>query len=318
MEQIAVEENSSQLSLFHSFPRGPDPENRAGLAIVESIADIGFVLVPEILTFKGEPTHDGTPREMRVGQKRICFTQIDAGEIKKHAKAFGKFSIEFDLLGLAAIGATPVFYLPPASTMSGMGGLAESLIVSILGDSGNLVKEMADIKNAMFGRSGDEFCTLSWKEFQVPIPVHFVSAFVAYLEWKHGEAQFLHNQMRGIGQLFCPTHNLKYGPEMAYYHQREWRIVGDIAFQGNPTMRDLNSSEKKSLLRCNEAFFSRKIELLDGVHRRVDQCRIYLPPNDVHPMTFAKRVIAPSSCVKRVSEIMKSHRYDIEVVVLED
>ena len=59
-----------------------------------------------------------------------------------------------------------------------------------------------------------------------------------------------------------PTHDDRYVHQMAYYRQREWRIIGDIAVSGRLTMRDLTEDEKTAILECNRTFSSEKLTCL--------------------------------------------------------
>jgi hypothetical protein len=305
-----------QISLYHSFPRGADPEHRAALSTLGCFAKIGFVLVPEVVTLR-EQLSAGDGRIMRIGQKRICFTEIDTNAISGHARTFGAFAIEFDLMALSAIGATPVFYLPPAPTMPGMGGLAESLVIN-LGDIANLLDELSKMRQAIERLTATDSCSLAWNGNTHRIGVADLSAVLAFLEHKHGSAKTLHNAIRGLGQLFYPTHNDRYVNEMAYYRQREWRIIGDIAVGGRLTMRDLTADEKAALLVCNMAFFGKEVDLLDGRHRRVDQCRLYLSPDDRHPFSAARRVIVPKPCVQTAEKVLHDQGWALPVIAIEE
>lgn len=141
------------LSLYHSFPRGADPDHQIALTTLESFAKLGFVLIPEVVTLHEQLADDGKGRAMQLGQKRICFTEIGVSEVPGHTGTFGAFTIEFDLMALSAIGATPVFYLPPANTTPGASGLAEALVIK-LGDVRNLLHELSALRQAIEKREG--------------------------------------------------------------------------------------------------------------------------------------------------------------------
>ena len=95
---------------YHSFPRGKTkdaPESiEHGIAILESIRDMGLLLVPQIIDWIRPP------RRLQVIQKRICFTSLKPKELIKHAEKFGYFALEFDANIVRSLGATPVFYIP--------------------------------------------------------------------------------------------------------------------------------------------------------------------------------------------------------------
>ena len=100
---------------YHSFPRrGKNSaiEVEKGLKILRSIRDFGLLLAPETVKWK-QPCSNGTFREfLPVIQKRVCFTEIQVDEIRRHSTAFGGFGLEFDNITIRNIGAVPAFYLP--------------------------------------------------------------------------------------------------------------------------------------------------------------------------------------------------------------
>lgn len=309
-------------SLFHSFPRpaNSNADLHCALKTLRSVCDVGFVLAPEIIQLT-EQLQNGRPgRIMTIGQKRMCFTAIEAHFIKEHAKTFGPFSIEFDRRRLSAAGATPVFYFPPTDIQHGVAGIAGSLILT-LGDIANLLRELADIRDDIAARPASDTCTLTWGEApnqrSAQLSVNNLSAVIAYLEHKHGAARTLQNNVRGLGQLFYPTHDSRRGT-MEYYQQRAWRIISDITYYGRALSRALTDKEKQSLLACNERFFSKKITLLSGECVRVDECRVYTPPDTARAMELARRIICPRECIPQVQAATHEFNFALPVVALED
>lgn len=304
------------MPLYHSFPRGEDPGGTIGLATLRCFAHLGFVLAPEVIELQ-ERLSSGLGRTMRIGQKRICFTEIEAGELQQHAQTFGPFSIEFDIADLNTAGATPVFYYPPAESLGGMSGVAEALILN-LGDIVNLINDLAELKNFCMGRNGPEPVTLEWANQVATTNISHLSAMLAYLEHKNGEFRHLQAAIRGLGQLFYPTHVERYVDPLAYYRQREWRLIGDIAVNGVLTMRAPTNEEIDLLLQANPRFFSREVELLNGPCRRADECRIYVHPEGRHAMSFARRVIVPRDHVNASEAILREAGVNLPVVALEN
>jgi hypothetical protein len=61
---------------FHSFPSRGGGSSAAGLAVLQSMIEAGFLLVPEIIKWQ-EPLMDGRLSEpFFVAQNRICFTEL--------------------------------------------------------------------------------------------------------------------------------------------------------------------------------------------------------------------------------------------------
>ena len=73
---------------YHSFPRRFRESRvitkKKGLSILTSIAERGFLLVPEIIEWR-EPLTDGSfSKPIQNCQKRICFTELEREELPKH------------------------------------------------------------------------------------------------------------------------------------------------------------------------------------------------------------------------------------------
>lgn len=308
-------------SLFHNFPRGltGDAQKLAGLKTLEGFLKLGLVLAPETVELS-EQLQNGEPgRKLTIGQKRFCFTELSEDMIRAHSDTFGAFSIEFDLDGLSRAGATPVFYFPPAHS-GGAGGLAAALIMQ-LGDVANLVKDLAELKDQILPLNGRDIIDFEWgdppNQFRVPVTVSAVSVVLSYLEYKNGAARTLHNSLRGISQFFYPTHEVS-KEALGYYRQREWRIIGDIAMNGQLLMRNLIQEEKDFLVQCNPRFFEREVDLLSGRCVRVDECRLYMPPGEAHGMNLARRIICPADSVSDAQALLKEYNFDLPVTALED
>ncbi len=308
-------------SLFHNFPRGltGDAQKRAGLKTLEGFLKLGLVLAPETIVLSEQLEGKAPGRTLTIGQKRLCFTELPEDMIRGHSEVFGAFSIEFDLDGLSRSGATPVFYFPPEQS-GGAGGLAAALIVQ-LADVANLVKELAEIKETIVNRNGGEIIELRWgdhpNEIRAAVTVSALSAVAAYFEYKHGVARNLHNMMRGFFQLFYPTHDPSRG-HLDYYRQREWRIIGDIALNGHPLMRELTQDERNFLRECNPHFFEREVDLISGPCVRVDACRLYMPPAAAHAMDLARRIICPGDSVSDVQSLLKQYDFNLPTAALSD
>lgn len=308
-------------SLFHSFPRplNGSSDLEVGLKTLEGLFKIGFVLAPEMFILK-EDLDIGEGRELKLGQRRICFTDLDETRIKEHAEKFGPFSIEFDLTKLNRdAGASPVFYLP--ENVGGMSGLAEAFLLK-LADTKNLLNELVDMKQLILGKDGKEIVTLQWGEkeqIKINISIGALSAVLAYLEYRHGEARNLASGINVINQLFYPTQNSKYLGALQYYRQKEWRIISDIVYEKAETTRELTEEEKEFLLKCNPSFFEKKINLPLGVFRRVDECSVYVPPPPIkHPMELAKRIIVPREYVNKAQDVVANAGFSIPVEALEN
>ncbi|MGH7434245.1 MAG: hypothetical protein ACRENE_01055 [Polyangiaceae bacterium] len=122
--------------------------------------------------------------------------------------------------------------------------------------------------------------------------------------------------------LFYPTDDAHHDETLAYYRQREWRLVAGPAVRGRELARRATDDEKKELLSIDERFWDRTIQAEDGTPcRRVDlaavvdtfdgrpiadSCSCILVPPEAYDAArrlFGERVtLAPgSSLVRRVA-----------------
>jgi hypothetical protein len=105
----------AEVFFYHSFPRHHehDRDFSLGLGILRSILKNGLLLTAEAFPRSGQHPH------VDFVQSRVCFTSAMPSDLRKHSRAFGKFSIEFKGEVLRAFGVQPAFYL--AGSLPGVG-----------------------------------------------------------------------------------------------------------------------------------------------------------------------------------------------------
>ena len=109
-------------SFFHCFPRPKKGETadatlERGLQILKFMATAGLVLAPEVVEWDVGAFTQGT-EELRLLQRRLCFTELEQNELAAHAATFGPIALAFDIGKLRTAGATPVIYAPQGTTDS--------------------------------------------------------------------------------------------------------------------------------------------------------------------------------------------------------
>lgn len=309
---------------YHSFPRTARPADAgaAGLAVLGSLASHGLLLTPE-RTEWFEFRQDGTRSEViEVFQKRACFTELAPRELEEHAKQFGPFAIEFETESLRLLGAIPVFYLPtPGSEERALGGLAAAL-VGRMAEIQMLLSRLADIahlssitpnKNeplavTLNGRAaGATRCTIGGAEDLIQVVSHGAQP-----------VQELLNAFRFISGFFYPTENLGYTGALAYYRQREWRILGGMKHRGQEVARALTEAEVEALLALDRAWFERRLTFPTGEYRRVDQCQYLSEVGGRSFLAWAHRLIVPAEHVQDARELLRQAGVPVPVISGED
>lgn len=227
----AAEGRSTERYFFHSFPRRAD-SSKAGLAVLRSMVEAGFLLVPEIIKWQ-EPLMDGRLSEpFFVAQKRICFTELTEPELPEHSNRFGPFSLEFTVAALRQLGAVPVFYVPRGATDEHLESIGNALMARML-EIEQLLERLTQIANVVANAprvdetiaitvDGRTVGTLSLNVGQAR------QLFEVLFHRSQPVGQLL-NAMRASAGFLYPTEDLSYTGTLAYYRQREWRIVSAMA-----------------------------------------------------------------------------------------
>lgn len=306
---------------YHSFPRrGRDhgDTNHKGLAVLTSIAKSGLLLTPE-RTEWSEFLHNGKrSKPVEVFQKRICFTELAEHELAAHAKMFGPFALEFSIENLRLLGAIPVFYMPPpGGEERALGGIAAALIAR-LADIQLLLTRLTDLANLSRRTSnkaeslqvtrdgiaaGTTRCTIGAAEDLLAVLSHEIQP-----------PHQLLNAVRALGGFFYPTEDLTYTGELAYYRQREWRIIANMIHRGVEIARDLVDDEKMTACAIDAEFFERRMRFPTGEHRRVDQCKYIGQVDGRSVLDWAHRIIVPDDVVEEASDVVRRSGHGVKVV----
>lgn len=309
---------------YHNFPRRYKDNKSAyiekGLSILSSIKKAGFVLTPEITEWK-EPLSNGTQsKPWRVAQKRCCFTELTPSEVVNHSKMFGKFALEIEISVFRQLGGIPVFYLPrPSEEDKGLESLASALLSRIgeiqvllnrLGELEELVKNTTD-KNQILNIVKNNKVLES-----IQCSIRGAESLISYLRYDSQPITILRNALRALSGFFYPTEDFRYTGTLAYYRQREWRIIANMSKLGKELTRNPTKEEKEILIKIDNEFYNREIELLTGKYKRVDQCQIFDSLEGKPIIEFVRRVIVPTEAKKMATDIL-SNENDPTVVNLE-
>ena len=305
--------------LYHSFPRLHAGEREEilvprGLAILSSLAATGFVFAPEIVTWR-QKLADGS-RALQFRQKRICFTELDPDDLPEHARFFGPFSLEFDIEVLRHLGALPVAYIPQtiegANSASGVGA---TLVVQMF-DAKSLLERLQFVKNAIAGDPNEQQITLSnedWKtgtsDSEYKLPTKVLSDFINWLGYKNAPLPVLSNALHGMLSRMYPTDNERTDTALAYYQQREWRLIDDVAVGGVRQVRPLKADEKERLLAADKQFWEKGLVLerygqSDYRFRRIDAATVLVTSGSGSPLELARSIIVPKPVMDEVKRLV--------------
>lgn len=321
--------------LYHSFPRRPG-KNRfsRGLQVLAGILDQGLLLTPETIRFhrwrqwyKSGPLSspqltDKVLDSCVLSQTRACFTELAPHELPRHAKQFGPFALEWDARDLRQMGAMPVFYVPLDRPQDGMGRalLGTLFDISDILDKISRLCELADRP----GPPTDGVYVLDQQGKAVisgrGITAGGLKEVMQFIQFHTRPVAQLHCGLAALSAHFYPTENLKYTGDLAYYKQREWRIVGtvDVFHDGKAVLRPPTHPEVAALSMLDPGFFSKRIEFAGRTSSIAEECRYFQPFGDMPIGSFVRRIVAPMSSVPDVKRMLRARHQSIKVVALEN
>jgi hypothetical protein len=319
--------NIESRHFYHSFPRPRAGEARndvlvRGLAILRSIAQSGLILAPEIVEWK-TPVSIGSRSPIRLFQQRACFTELSLKDLTDHAKRFGPFGLEFDVLALRRAGALPVIYMPQSLTEHDHLALLGPIIVSHLAHMKYLLEQLSGLAqltdpeqikknfpgathiadNCVLALTNGDTARGTVQTFQVPWSA--IKDFLSYVGFENAPFSAMSGVASIAQSLFYPTDDEHVDERLGYYRQREWRITGGYSVNGMPRGRALTSDEKLDLLKIDNRFWQHELSDDKQAFRRVDRAVALTQPNAHDLLTIATRLIVPREVLEEARTLFK-------------
>jgi hypothetical protein len=281
----------------------------------------GLLLTCEDIIFNGEPFRDeeSSPK-IRIPQRRLCFTELAENELPNHAQVFGPIALEFDQRILRRIGVMPVIYIPqPLSNNPerDVFSLIGQTLVYRLNETYQILADLAqiqeDIKDLPFG---DHSVTLEHPEtgFRSEFPVNLLQELFENLTYRKQPLSQLAAATRLISCFFyytdAPTPRLiRDDGRLAYYREREWRVVSGPYFAGASLEEELPPKAKDEIASLFDNSFSpyekRKINGSDFVKN----CSLIRRFERNHIMNSIGRILVPEELKSEVTRLAHSYNY---------
>lgn len=272
--------------LFHSFPRPrglpPEAELLLGRSVLESIFDLGLLLTPETITYP--LVLDGRVdygRGSVVHQLRACFTLIEADEVVDHGVSFGVFSLEFDVDVLRSIGAFPVIYVPqpvlPHPAPADLSVVGNNLVHQVR-DVAILLQELMQLEEAVAGAAGAgvEKLEVTTARKHGTVTTESAEMLLDYLLGSKVSFANLYHLMEVLAHFFYHADSARRDQyvlrnDLAYYGQREWRVISGFATADGGSMDRPLTAEEVGRLEASSDFFRSSTEVKGG--RRISRAR---------------------------------------------
>lgn len=294
-----------QEKFYHSFPRivgapkeSENEHNQRGITILESIIKHGLLITPEIMKLPFELESWHSP----LVQHRCCFTLIERKDLENHCKLFGNFSIEWDTFLLKRIGIFPVFYLPIFDFEHGNHNefVAPKFLYRMMNYheyARECSKEAKENRDQLLREGGPNGEVIKYEK-----DLLFFTEMKAWFE--------------GLKNNIYPIDNAKYTKENGYYHQREWKLPGNLKYNNKDIMELATLQQQKELIHLNPTFFSKKINYFNMNLKVAEICLFFKELDSKQILSYANKIIVPSSQVDRVKGIISAANLNVNVEAL--
>jgi hypothetical protein len=254
---------------FHSFPRSRRNESRhdqltKGLQIASSLLKNGLLLTPENYTLPVIGDDGEVVDSIAATQRRACFTELSASELPGHSQLFGPFALAFPIDRLRQLGALPVFYIPTQVQGRYLSNLGLEILLGVT-DASRIIATLSMVR-AKLAESPDLQLKFRGKviDYSIDESAAIRSFIDTLFESALADPTTTDSRLLAAASCFYPTENAQYTKQLAYYRQREWRIVhGSFTYDGNEPFTRATEAQAAELVAIDEDFFSKELSFAD-------------------------------------------------------
>ncbi|QDC44767.1 abortive infection system antitoxin AbiGi family protein [Methylophilus medardicus] len=312
-------------SFIHSFPRPQKDESEVqvqqrALKILTLIKELGFVMAPEVVEWNSEMM-GLNKKPLQILQRRVCFTEINASELKEHSKQFGPIALSFDKTVLRDVGAMPVIYSPqgtggPLSELATFAVKAASATKHVMSQFQEL-KVSSDATTVQSKLQGtpidpDYLLELTNTNSQGKVDAIFkikaadAKGLLQYVGYNNIPFDHSIGMFNIFLNMFYPTDNLHNNESLGYYRLREWRIIaGDLNINGKPLGRTLTPEEIKKVIAVDPTFWNKSVKVDGKTQQRKELALIYQPTTENwNPLDHIEAIYAPSTIHDQIRAIV--------------
>jgi len=290
-------------------------EKQIGLLILRSLFESGVLCVPETVEVK--PEHHGTTKvskiQIPVYQNRFCLTLLHEEELPKHADHFGHFSVAFSTSRARALGAVPVIYFPIWSHGNmpvGLDLIGHTLLRRLI----EIQYLLTDLASGGAGSREKDFLLLR------NVSEDEKKAFLRILKSLDGIVEPLDDlagTVRAVLKFFYPTERDQVAQstsaQLAYYHQREWRVIDGVTVLDTPGDSPLKRYERECLIQLDTQFFTEIITYDDIRKPRVEFCRFIRGAGGQTISDLVDHVTVPAGCFDEARKIALAFGFKGEI-----
>lgn len=323
--------------LYHSFPRGVEKGSRAnqqGIVQLAMMMEHGLLMTPEDLVIpQNRRAVNRESPKTKFRQTRACFTlatreelwrrdrrRASRGELESHSALFGEFAIGLDPVRARLLGAVPViyFYSDPSDT-----NLTHEILF-YLRELRSLVIALArlEAKAAIPERDTLDAAALDAVGYLLEgdpvvekrigkVSASAARAAVDLLDTDRLPAWNLVDWIDATLDLFQTADSRTTLGSLAYYQQREWRIVRLFA----PHLRCYRLSSDHTLDgiaamdRADQIQLRERLQYLNRdffTDERLDDSAILIGTDRKPFFDFVQEIICPSTVALTVADLFES------------
>ena len=314
---------------YHCFPQwlGTSdidelPGKKAALITLRLMFRWGLLLTPEKIEFPGEPFRDADRKPpVRIKQNRICFTELAEHEVPDHANAFGPIALEFGQRTLRKLGAMPVFYIPQAYSENpeedGLALVGQTFVYRLF-ETYQILSDLVEIEKEIRDLPRSKLVTLSHKELSESFHIH-AQSLNDFFDYLTQGRQPLCEQASAINVLSClfyPT-DAKTTPRicagdtrLAYYREREWRILGNVLFANHPQDQRIPEEAANEIAAfVNNSYSPYEKKCIDG-SKFVRHCNILAELDNIPVISHVRRILVPYSLKCDVQKLADEYGFE--------
>ena len=324
------EQDQYKRYFYHCFPQWmgasdntASPDYDKGIQILSQMFKWGLLLTPEEIIFHGEPYKDEKAAEpIIISQKRLCFTELGEAELPFHAQVFGPIALEFNQQTLRRIGGIPVIYIPQSLSQdpeSDCLALTAQTFVYRLFEVYQLISDLSDIQEHIKKLPRSESSITLGSAGGASHRIYSVEMLRNFLESLTHQRQSFDQLASAISTLSCffyptdavvPTFpdSTELG-RLAYYREREWRIVSGFCFAGIPLDEELCMDAKTEIAGIiNNSFSPYENLCIDG-NNFIHNCNIIRRFGGDHIMNSVHRILVPQEIQQEVQGTARKYGY---------
>jgi hypothetical protein len=140
---------------------------------------------------------------------------------------------------------------------------------------------------------------------------------IGFLEQDVQPVDALVATVRAMSGYFYPIENLRFTGELGYYRQREWRIIGNIAYLGESLMDYLSQGEIQFLCAMDPEFFGRQKNFPTGTYKLAEECQWFRGVKGQTVAQTIRRIIVPRAYLLEAERLVSNRSLGIRVIALE-